>query len=82
MIKWFLIYKKFQQGVLEVFAIGFYNEGLKKHTYQLIEIPEIDDLVAPLISIVPLQIIAYYASVLKGNDVDKPRNLAKSVTVE
>lgn len=66
----------------EVFAIGLYNEGLKKHTYQLIEIPEIDDLVAPLISIVPLQIIAYYASVLKGNDVDKPRNLAKSVTVE
>ncbi|MBL7575020.1 glucosamine--fructose-6-phosphate aminotransferase (isomerizing) [Peptoniphilus asaccharolyticus DSM 20463] len=66
----------------EVFAIGFYNEGLKKHTAQLIEIPEIDDFIAPLISIVPLQIIAYYASVLKGNDVDKPRNLAKSVTVE
>ena len=36
----------------------------------------------PMVAAVPIQLIAYYTSVLKGNDVDKPRNLAKSVTVE
>lgn len=36
----------------------------------------------PMVAAVPLQLIAYYTAVLKGNDVDKPRNLAKSVTVE
>ncbi len=42
----------------------------------------VDDLLMPMAAVVPLQLIAYYTSVLKGNDVDKPRNLAKSVTVE
>ena len=45
-------------------------------------LPDIDDILMPMIAVVPLQLIAYYTSVLKGNDVDKPRNLAKSVTVE
>ncbi|MBL3532045.1 glutamine--fructose-6-phosphate transaminase (isomerizing) [Companilactobacillus zhachilii] len=45
-------------------------------------IPEIDELISPIISVVPAQLIAYYASLARGNDVDKPRNLAKSVTVE
>ncbi|MGN1133198.1 MAG: glutamine--fructose-6-phosphate transaminase (isomerizing) [Oscillospiraceae bacterium] len=45
-------------------------------------IPTVDDILMPLLTVVPLQYIAYYTSVLKGNDVDKPRNLAKSVTVE
>ncbi len=45
-------------------------------------IPTVDDVLMPLLTVVPLQYIAYYTSVLKGNDVDKPRNLAKSVTVE
>ncbi|MBQ8687084.1 MAG: glutamine--fructose-6-phosphate transaminase (isomerizing) [Ruminococcus sp.] len=45
-------------------------------------LPEFDDLLMPMIAVVPLQLIAYYTSVHKGNDVDKPRNLAKSVTVE
>ncbi|WP_337484169.1 glutamine--fructose-6-phosphate transaminase (isomerizing) [Porcipelethomonas sp.] len=45
-------------------------------------LPEIEDILMPMIAVVPLQLIAYYTSVLKGNDVDKPRNLAKSVTVE
>lgn len=48
----------------------------------IIEIPVTDDSLMPLVAVVPLQLIAYYASVLRGNDVDKPRNLAKSVTVE
>lgn len=47
-----------------------------------IVIPEIDELMSPIISVVPAQLIAYYASLARGNDVDKPRNLAKSVTVE
>lgn len=42
----------------------------------------IEDLLMPMVAVVPLQLIAYYTSVLRGNDVDKPRNLAKSVTVE
>jgi glucosamine--fructose-6-phosphate aminotransferase (isomerizing) len=45
-------------------------------------IPEADEIVAPLLSVVPLQLLAYYVGILKGIDVDKPRNLAKSVTVE
>ena len=48
----------------------------------IIEIPSADDMFMPLVAVVPLQLVAYYASVLRGNDVDKPRNLAKSVTVE
>lgn len=45
-------------------------------------LPDIEDILMPMAAVVPLQLIAYYTSVLKGNDVDKPRNLAKSVTVE
>lgn len=47
-----------------------------------IGVPTTDDLLMPMLAVVPLQLIAYYTSVLRGNDVDKPRNLAKSVTVE
>jgi glucosamine--fructose-6-phosphate aminotransferase (isomerizing) len=45
-------------------------------------LPEFDDLLMPMLAVVPLQLIAYYTAVYKGTDVDKPRNLAKSVTVE
>jgi glucosamine--fructose-6-phosphate aminotransferase (isomerizing) len=45
-------------------------------------IPDTDELIAPLISVVPLQLLSYYTGIAKGLDVDKPRNLAKSVTVE
>lgn len=45
-------------------------------------VPEADEIVAPMLSVVPLQLLAYYIGVVKGLDVDKPRNLAKSVTVE
>lgn len=45
-------------------------------------VPDCPDLLMPVVSIIPAQLLAYYTSVLKGNDVDKPRNLAKSVTVE
>ena len=47
-----------------------------------IEIPETLELLTPLLSCVPLQLLAYHVAVLRGCDVDKPRNLAKSVSVE
>ncbi|MBS0027975.1 glutamine--fructose-6-phosphate transaminase (isomerizing) [Chitinophaga sp. 22321] len=48
----------------------------------VIFVPAADEMVAPIISVIPLQLLAYHIGVLKGLDVDKPRNLAKSVTVE
>jgi glutamine---fructose-6-phosphate transaminase (isomerizing) len=45
-------------------------------------VPEADEILAPMLSVVPLQLLAYYIGVAKNLDVDKPRNLAKSVTVE
>ena len=48
----------------------------------ILPIPPVGDLFMPLLAIIPLQLFAYYTAVLRGCDVDKPRNLAKSVTVE
>lgn len=48
----------------------------------IVRLPYVNDLYAPLVAIIPLQLFAYYMAVLRGCDVDKPRNLAKSVTVE
>ena len=45
-------------------------------------VPEIDEVIAPLLSVIPMQLLSYYVGVAKAIDVDKPRNLAKSVTVE
>ena len=45
-------------------------------------VPEADEIVAPMLSVIPLQLLSYYIGIAKGCDVDKPRNLAKSVTVE
>lgn len=56
--------------------------GLLKSVDQAIAIPKTLPILAPALSVVPLQLLAYYASLARGNDVDKPRNLAKSVTVE
>ena len=44
--------------------------------------PEVNPFVAPIVSAVPIQLLAYYTAVFMGTDVDQPRNLAKSVTVE
>lgn len=49
---------------------------------QIVRVPHLDDIMMPLVNIVPLQLIAYYTAVEGGCDIDKPRNLAKSVTVE
>jgi glucosamine--fructose-6-phosphate aminotransferase (isomerizing) len=51
-------------------------------TMATIEMPEVHPLIAPLIYAVPVQLLAYHVAVLKGTDIDQPRNLAKSVTVE
>lgn len=58
------------------------DETIPKMADDYIEVPAADELVAPLLSVIPLQLLAYYIGVAKGLDVDKPRNLAKSVTVE
>lgn len=49
---------------------------------EIIEVPALEDVIMPMLTVIPLQLIAYYTTVLKGLNVDKPRNLAKSVTVE
>ena len=49
---------------------------------KFIELPEVPELIAPLIYSIPLQLLAYHVAILKGTDIDQPRNLAKSVTVE
>lgn len=58
------------------------NKVVEKVSDKVIYIPESSDFVAPVLAIVPMQLMAYYISSMKGLDVDKPRNLAKSVTVE
>ena len=58
------------------------NTTLEKSVDQVIYIPETIDELAPILAVIPLQLMAYYVSVARGCDVDKPRNLAKSVTVE
>ena len=58
------------------------NQEVKGNFYKLIEIPKTNCLISPILSVIPLQFLAYYISKEKGLDVDKPRNLAKSVTVE
>ena len=49
---------------------------------KVVELPSCDPIVAPLVYAVPIQLLAYHVAVAKGTDVDQPRNLAKSVTVE
>ena len=59
------------------------NQDIKKDRFDItITIPETNPFISPILSIIPLQLLAYYISKEKGLDVDKPRNLAKSVTVE
>ncbi|MBU6298671.1 MAG: SIS domain-containing protein, partial [Alphaproteobacteria bacterium] len=56
--------------------------GAGSQVWMHIQVPEADPFIAPLLYAVPVQLLAYYAAVAKGTDVDQPRNLAKSVTVE
>jgi glucosamine--fructose-6-phosphate aminotransferase (isomerizing) len=58
------------------------DEVIRDLADDVIVVPEADEIVAPMLSVIPLQLLSYYVGVAKDLDVDKPRNLAKSVTVE
>lgn len=84
------VYEKTLSNIKEVKArdavvIGIASADdteLEKYVDHVIKVPETDELLIPLLAVVPLQLLAYYAAITRGCDVDKPRNLAKSVTVE
>lgn len=61
---------------------AFADEQVKCPAQQLITLPAIPEILAPILYTIPLQLLAYHTAIIKGTDVDQPRNLAKSVTVE
>ncbi|MBT8197788.1 MAG: glutamine--fructose-6-phosphate transaminase (isomerizing) [Acidimicrobiia bacterium] len=66
-----------------VIAVAYEDDGdVDKHADEVIRIPRTPDLLSPVVSIVPLQLLAYHVARERGHDIDQPRNLAKSVTVE
>ena len=81
---------KLKSNIQEVSARGgqlivFMDETLvttEDENVHIIKVPQIDNEVSPIIYTIPLQLLSYYVAILKGTDVDQPRNLAKSVTVE
>lgn len=83
-------YDKIMGNIAEVKARGgkvivVATEGdnnIKQVADHIITVPDTPEILQPLVTVVPLQLLAYHAAVLRGHDVDKPRNLAKSVTVE
>ncbi|MGQ0629320.1 MAG: glutamine--fructose-6-phosphate transaminase (isomerizing) [Phycisphaerales bacterium] len=83
-------YEKVMSNIQEVRARGGHviavategDEHIKQYAQDVMYIPDIAEPLSPLLAVVPMQLMAYYAAVLRGHDVDKPRNLAKSVTVE
>ena len=84
------VYEKTLSNIKEVKArdavvIGIAAEGdteLEKYVDHVMHVPASDEFIMPILSVIPLQLLAYYAAITRGCDVDKPRNLAKSVTVE
>ncbi|MBL0926531.1 MAG: glutamine--fructose-6-phosphate transaminase (isomerizing) [Phycisphaerales bacterium] len=83
-------YEKVMSNIQEVRArkghvIAVATEGddrITKYAEDVLWIPDVPEPLSPMLAVVPLQLMAYHAAVLRGHDVDKPRNLAKSVTVE
>ena len=84
------VYEKVSSNIQEIRArkgrvIAVATEGnteIAKLCSQVIYVPKVHPLLSPLVTVIPLQLLAYHIAVLRGCDVDKPRNLAKSVTVE
>ena len=72
---------KAREGVV-VALVTQGDEEARKSADHIIEIPPTSELLSPILEIVPLQLLAYHIAVRRGCDVDQPRNLAKSVTVE
>jgi glutamine---fructose-6-phosphate transaminase (isomerizing) len=58
------------------------DEELKRHAQYVLSVPDVPELLLPLVLVLPLQLLAYHIAIRRGCDVDQPRNLAKSVTVE
>ena len=58
------------------------DTAVKEMVTESIEIPDVSECFTPILTVIPLQLLAYYIAVLRGVNVDQPRNLAKSVTVE
>jgi glucosamine--fructose-6-phosphate aminotransferase (isomerizing) len=83
-------YEKVMSNIQEVRARGGHviavategDEQIKKYAEDVLYVPEIPEPLSPMLTVIPLQLMAYHAAVFRGHDVDKPRNLAKSVTVE
>jgi glucosamine--fructose-6-phosphate aminotransferase (isomerizing) len=84
------VYEKNMSGIQEIKARGgkiiaiatIGDREIKKLADDVIYIPKTLEMLTPMLSVIPLQLFAYYFGAAKGYDVDKPRNLAKSVTVE
>ncbi len=75
--------KEVQARAGKLMAIATEGDTQIRHlTDQVIEVPKVSDIFSPIINVVPLQLFAYFVADLRGLDVDQPRNLAKSVTVE
>ena len=72
---------KSRGGIIIALASEYDEEIVTKSDY-IIYVPKVNEFMSPLVTVVPLQLLAYYIAVLLGCDVDRPRNLAKSVTVE
>jgi glucosamine--fructose-6-phosphate aminotransferase (isomerizing) len=66
--------------IIAVASVG--DQVLPTMSDNIMFVPAIDEVIAPLLSVIPMQLLSYYVGIAKGIDVDKPRNLAKSVTVE
>ena len=66
--------------IVAIASVG--DRGIEAHADQIIRVPATPELLSPLVNVIPMQLLAYYAAVARGCDPDKPRNLAKSVTVE
>lgn len=85
-----VLFEKMVSNMKEVKARGAYviaiakkgNKEVEKAADRVIYIPEVDDVLSSILTVVPLQILSYHVATKRGCDVDKPRNLAKSVTVE
>ncbi|MBI4228983.1 MAG: glutamine--fructose-6-phosphate transaminase (isomerizing) [Deltaproteobacteria bacterium] len=71
-----------RKGKVIFLTNGAGQEEISKHVDEIITIPECSTHISPLISVIPLQLLAYYIATYKGTDIDQPRNLAKVVTVE
>ena len=58
------------------------DTNIRRHSEHVVYVPDAPEPLQPLLTVIPLQLLAYHAAVIRGCNVDKPRNLAKSVTVE